>query len=103
MTTPVVTTSPVRGVIALVAAIVGTVLMVWGFLAGIDAALDGSGSGPGGFVALFFIGAALVLVAIVVAVIRLIRGGSRALSWATIAVALLPIVAVLVLLVRARG
>lgn len=96
------TSTPVRGVPALLAAIVGTGLMAWGFLGGIDSALNGSGSGASPvFVVLFGVGALLVLAALVMSVVRLVRGGSRVLAAVTLVVCLLPIVAIVVLRVAA--
>lgn len=72
--------------------------MVWGFLAGIDSALNGGGSGASPvFIGMFFVGAALVLVAFVWSIARLVRGRSRVLSALALVVSLLPIAAVVVL------
>jgi hypothetical protein len=92
-----------RGVIPLVAAIIGASLMAWGFISGISAALDGSGNGAGAWVGVFFLGAALVLAALIISIVRLVKGGSKPLAWVTIVVALLPIVGVVVLAIQARG
>ena len=90
--------SSVRAALPLVAAIVGAGLTVWGFLAGIDSALNGGGSGPSPvFLAMFFVGAALVLVALVWSIVRLARGRSRVLSALALVVSLLPIAAVVIL------
>jgi len=93
MTTPAVTptNSPTRGVIGLVAAILGTALVAFSFVNGISSALDGNSDGAGGFVALFLLGAALVLIALALAIIRVIRGHARVLSIITIVVAAIPI------------
>lgn len=71
--------------------------MVGSFVAGVDAALASSGSGADAFVALFFVGVALVVAAPVLAVVGLVRGGSKVLSSITLVVALLPLIAVLAL------
>ena len=55
-------TSKKGSVAAIILAIAGAGLMVWGFLAGIDAALTPGGTGSGPFQVIFFIGAALVLI-----------------------------------------
>ena len=91
-------TSSPRAALPLLAAIVGAGLMVWGFLAGIDSALNGGGSGASPlFVTMFFIGAGLVLVALVWSIARLARGRGRVLSALALVVSLLPIVAVVIL------
>lgn len=87
---------------ALLFAIAGAGLMVWGFLAGIDAALNGAGSGAGVFVVLFILGAVLVLIALVLAVIGLVKKRSFGLALTALIVSLLPIVAVIILWVRAQ-
>ncbi len=92
-----------RGVIPLVAAIVGASLMAWGFVSGISAALEASGNGAGLWVGVFLLGAALALAALIIAIVRLVKGGSKPLAWATIVIALLPIVGVVVLAIQARG
>lgn len=96
-------TSRTRPLIGIALAIAGISLMSWGFVAGIDAALDGSGSGPGFFVAVFFAGAALVITTAVLAVIGLSRGEHRGLWLGSLVLSALPAVAVIVLVVRARG
>jgi hypothetical protein len=96
------TSAPTRGVLGLLAAIVGAGLMTWGFLGGINSALDGSGSGASPvFSVLFFVGALLVLVALVWSIVRLVRGRSRALAALTLVVCLLPVIAVIILRVAA--
>ena len=92
-----------RGVLALLAAIVGAAVMAFSFVYGISAALDGSGSGAGPYPVLFLIGAALVIAALVISVVRLVRGAPKALPVATIVVALLPTAGVIIAAVAARG
>lgn len=100
----VTTPGPLRGIITLLNALVGMGLMAWGFLGGIDSALNGGGSGASPvFSVLFFIGAILVLVALIVSIIRLAKGLTRALSVVTILVCLLPVVGVIVLRLAAVG
>lgn len=95
--------SPTRPLLGIALAIAGIALMSWGFVAGIDAALDSSGSGPGFFVAVFFAGAALVITTAVIAIIGLSRGEHRGLWASSVVLSALPAVAIIVLLVRARG
>lgn len=91
-----------RGVIPLVLALVGVVLMAWSFTAGISAALDGAGAGSSAFQIIFIAAGVLVFAAVVFAVIQLVRGGSKALGIATIVVALVPLASVIALLVTNR-
>ncbi len=92
-----------RGVVSLFAAIVGASLMAWGFVSGISAALDGSGNGAGLWVGVFLLGAALVLAALIIAIVRLVKGGSKPLALATIVIAALPIAGVVAAAVAARA
>jgi len=85
------------GVIGLLLALLGTVLMAFSFVNGISAALDGSSEGAGGYVALFLLGMVLVLVTLVLAIFRLIRGSARVLSLLTVIVAAVPIITILYL------
>lgn len=89
--------------IGLVAAIVGAGLIVWAFLAGIDAALNGAGEGAAIWTVLFFVGAILVVAAMVLSLYRLVTGGSKILAWSTIMVAIIPMTATLFLLATSRG
>lgn len=79
-----------RSWVALGAAIVGTVLAVVGFYASVIAALNDGGSGAGLPMVIFFVGLALDLAAIVLAVVTLVRNGRRRLPVVAIAVALIP-------------
>ena len=96
-------TSRTRPLVGISLAILGISLMLWGFVAGIDAALDGGGSGPGFFVAVFFAGAALVITTAVLAVIGLTRGEHRGLWVGALVLSAVPAVGVILLVVRARG
>ena len=79
-----------RSRVALGAAIVGTLLAVIGFYASIIAALNDGGSGAGLPMVIFFVGLALDLAAIVLAVVTLVRNGRRRLPIVAIAVAVIP-------------
>ena len=95
---------PLRGVIGLLNALIATGLIVWGFLGGINSALDGSGSGAHPiFYVLFFGGAVLLLIALIVAIYRLVKGRYRVLAVITIIVCLLPIIAMIILRVAAMS
>ena len=96
--------SGLRGLLlTILAGLLGIGGVSWGFLAGIDAALSGSGSGSGPFVALFVLGAVLVIGTVVSAVLGLFSRGHRVLWSVALALGLLPVVAVIVLAVNARG
>lgn len=97
MTTPTPTARPARGVIPLIVAIVGVALVPVSFVLGLDAAFSGNGTGASIFTVLFFTGLAMALVALVVAIVLLVRGAGKVLPIATIIVALLPFAGVLAL------
>lgn len=94
---------PNRAALALLLGIVGFALTMWGFLAGIDAALDASGSGPGAWVAVFLVGLLGSLAAMVLAVLGLISGTSRVMSGIALVIALLPGIGMFVIAVAARS
>ena len=91
-----------RSWVALGAAIVGTVLAVVGFYTGIIAALDGSGSGAGVAMVVFFVGLALDVAAVILAIVTLVRNGRRVLPIIAIAVALIPAITIAYLAISAR-
>ena len=99
MQTTATTQSNTPGVLGLIGAVVGFALMAWGFMAGIDAALSGSGSGPGVYVWIFFGGAAVVLAALVLAFYHLARHRLRVLSWVTIVLCAIPGIAIILLVI----
>jgi hypothetical protein len=85
------------------AGIIAIGLVSWGFLAGIDAALSGSGSGAGPYIALFVLGAVMVIGTVVSAVLGLFSRDHRVLWSISLVLGLLPVIAVVVLAVNARG
>ena len=89
-------TAPVRGVPALIGAIISAIAVPVSFIFGISAALNGSGSGSVLFQVLFIVGLALGLAAIVISIVHLVRGARKALPIVTILIALLPFVGVLI-------
>ena|SRR5687768_16310097 len=97
------TVSPAIGLIGLIAVIVGMILTVVGFLGGIDAALNGSGSGAAFYTTIFFVGGVLALAGLVFAIVRLVQRRNLVLSIITIVLALLPVVAVFALRFAAVG
>jgi hypothetical protein len=76
--------------LGIVLGVVGTVLMAYSFVNGISAALDSGGSGAGPYIALFIGGGVLALVAIIIGLVGLIRGGHRFLSLLSLLVGLVP-------------
>ena len=86
-----------RGVSAQVAAILGVLVLSWAFVVGIGAALSGSGSGALPYELIFIVAGLVIVVAMVMAIVNLVRGRSRVLAVITIVVALLPLVAIVVL------
>lgn len=91
-----------RGVIPLLAAIVGTSLLAFSFVNGISAALDGDSNGAGGYVVLFLLGLVLVLSAVVIAIVQLVRRRSRVLAILTIVVCAVPLGIIVYLWVTAQ-
>lgn len=86
---------------ALIATIVGAVVMAWSFVAGVSAALDSGGSGATVYVILFLAAGALVLAGLVIGIVNLVRGRSRVIAAVTIVIGLIPVIAVIVLRVAA--
>lgn len=92
-----------RSLVAIGTAAVGTILAVVGFYAGIIAALDGSGNGAGVWLVVMLVGLLLDLIAIVLAIVTLVRAGGRRLPSLTIAVALIPAIVFVMLLISVRS
>jgi hypothetical protein len=97
------TRQPTRGVIGLIGAILGTVLMAFSFVNGISAALDGNSDGAGGFVALFLFGLVLVAAALVLAIVRLVQKRSVVIAVLTILVCAVPLGTIIYLRATAQG
>lgn len=91
-----------RSGVALGAAIVGTLLTLVGFYASILAALVDSGTGAGITLVVFFVGIALDLAALILAIVTLVRDGRRVLPIVAIAVALIPALVIALLAISAR-
>lgn len=89
-------------IIALVLAVVGGVVGYFGFVSGIDFALNGSGRGPGSSIIIFFCGAAIMLVAVILAVVALLRRGAKVIATIALVVALLPIAGLIVTALASR-
>ena len=91
-----------RSWVAVGAAIVGTLLTLGGFVASILAALVDSGTGAGITLVVFFVGVAIDLLAIGLAVVTLVRNGRRVLPVVAIAIALIPALVIALLAISAR-
>ena len=87
---------------AVVLAVVGAAIGYWGFVSGIDYALNGSGGGPGPSIIVFFVGAGLSIAAIVLAIVGLVRSSRKALPTVALALGLLPIAGLLVAVLGTR-
>jgi uncharacterized membrane protein len=88
--------------LALVLAVVGSALAVWGFVSGIDAALNGAGRGPGASIITFFVGSGVLIVALVLAIVALMRSRAKTLPIVAISVGLLPIATLMVIALANR-
>ncbi len=86
--------------VALVLAIVGAGLGFGGFVTGVDAAL--AGREPGASIIIFYVGAGLLLVAVVLAILGLLRTSAKVLSTIALAVGILPITGLIVAALGAR-
>ncbi|CAN5346162.1 hypothetical protein BH09ACT4_BH09ACT4_06850 [soil metagenome] len=79
-------------ILGIVLGLVGAALMSYGFVNGISAALDGSNGNTTPFLVMFFAGGGLALIAAVIGLVGLVRGGHRILSFFSLAIGLLPLV-----------
>jgi hypothetical protein len=81
--------------LGIVLAVVGVALMSYAFVNGISAALDGTDGNSQIFIILFIVGGILALVAVVIGVVGLVRGGHRILSFVSLAIGLVPAIIIL--------
>jgi uncharacterized membrane protein len=86
--------------VALLLAIVGAGLGITGFVTGVDAAL--AGRPPGASIIMFYVGAGLLLIAVVLAIVGLLRTSAKILSTIALAVGILPITGLIVVALGAR-
>jgi hypothetical protein len=84
-------------IIGILLAVGAIALMYFSFVNGISAALNGSDGDSALFIALFFIGAAVAVIAAVIGIVGLVRGGHRILAALTVLIALIPGVAIVLL------
>ncbi len=85
--------------LGIVLGIVGAVAMWISFVNGIAAALNGSGDGATPFIIVFIGAGVLALIAIVIGIVGLVRGGHRILSFLSLLVGLIPVLSVLLLFI----
>lgn len=82
--------SPLLSLLAILLAVVGGALMGWSFLTGIASALDAGDGHSSLYIALFFVGAGLDIVAVVFGIVGIIRRAHRTLSILGLVLSLLP-------------
>jgi hypothetical protein len=82
--------------VSLVLAVVGVGLAIWGFVSGIDQTLNGAGNLGTGIV-IFYVGSSVLFVALVLAIIGLVRSHEKMVPSIALVVSLLPIAAIIVI------
>lgn len=87
--------------VSLTLAVVGVGLAIWGFVAGIDETLNGAGA-IGTSIVIFYVGSAVLLVALVLAIIGLVRSESKTVPTVALAVCLIPLAAIIVIALAYR-
>ena len=74
-----------------------------GFFTGIDAALNGAGNGASVSATVFFVGVALAAVGLILAIVGLVRGGSKVANVLALVAALMPAAFILALRIAATA
>ena len=87
--------------VSLTLAVVGVGLAIWGFVAGIDATLNGAGA-IGTSIVIFYVGSAVLFVALVLAIIGLVRSEAKTVPTVALAVCLIPLAAIIVIALADR-
>ncbi|QNE47397.1 hypothetical protein F1C58_11125 [Glaciihabitans sp. INWT7] len=87
--------------VSLTLAVVGVGLAIWGFVAGIDETLNGAGV-IGTSIVIFYVGSSVLFVALVLAIIGLVRSESKTVPTVALAVCLIPIAAIIVIALADR-
>lgn len=87
--------------VAMLLAVIGTSTMLWTFVEIIDLALGGGGTL--GLSILFFVGAAIDVVALVIALVGIVRRRRRGLSLIALGFALVPVALVALTVVAANA
>ncbi len=91
-----------RGIVGLVAAILGAALAFGGFYFVIQDALNGGGNGPTVSLVVVVLGLAFMAIALVLGVASLVTRASKVISIITIVVAVLPLAAFVTVLIAVR-
>ncbi len=89
--------SPAPAVIAILLAVGAVALMLFSFINGVNSALGGGGGGAGIYIPLFFLGAGVAIIAAIIGIVGLVRGGQRILSSLAVLIALIPGIGIIVL------
>jgi hypothetical protein len=87
--------------VSLTLAVVGVGLAIWGFVAGIDETLNGAGA-IGTSIVIFYVGSSVLFVALVLAIIGLVRSESKTVPTVALAVCLIPLAAIIVIALAYR-
>ena len=87
--------------IALVLAVVGLGLAIWGFVSGIDETLNGAGA-IGTSIVIFYVGSSVLFVALVLSVIGLVFSNAKLIPTIALVVALIPLAAIIVVALANR-
>lgn len=87
--------------VSLVLAVVGVGLAIWGFVSGIDETLYGNGA-IGTSIVIFYVGSSVLFVALILAIIGLVRSRSKTVPTIALALTLLPIAAMIVIALAYR-
>lgn len=87
--------------VSLTLAVVGVGLAVWGFVSGIDATLNGAGA-IGTSIVIFYVGSGVLLVALVLAIIGLVRSRAKTVPTIALLVCLIPIAVIIVIALADR-
>lgn len=88
--------------VSLVLAVVGLGLAIWGFVSGIDATLNSVAHGPSTSIVIFFVGSAVLVVALILAIIGLVRSHEKMVPSIALVVSLIPIAGLVVFVLAYR-
>jgi hypothetical protein len=88
-------------IVSLTLAIVGVGLAIWGFVSGIDATLNGGGA-IGQSIVIFYVGSSVLFVALVLAIIGLVRSHAKTVPTIALGVSIIPIAAIIVIALAYR-
>lgn len=92
-----------RALVPFFVALVGVALLFWSFVAGINAALNAGGSGSLFWQVVFVLAGLAVVGTIVISIINLVKKRAIVISVATLFVAIVPLVMIVILAVSAAS